>query len=709
MWAIYKRELKAYFRSFIGFLFVAVTLFFVSLYFFVYNLLNGYPYFSYAVGSVVILFFISVPVLTMRALAEERRSRTDQLILTAPVSVGGIVMGKFLALLTIFAIPTAVICTYPLIMKGFGSIPMADAYVAVLGFFLYGMTAIAIGIFVSSLTESQVIASVLSFLILFLMYMMSSICGLISSTGNWLTKLLGCLDMATPFSSMLNGTLDLQSVAYFVSVTALALFLTVQSIQKRRYSVSVKNLQPGAYSTGMIALAAAAAVALNLVAGELPSSWVSIDVTEEKLYSLTDQTREFVKGIRENVTIYVIAAEENSDSTLGQTLQRYEDLSDYIQVEYVDPNVNPKFHTKYTDGSISMNSLIVVSEKRNKVIDYSAIYETSYDYDSYTGSYTSSTSGYDGEGQITSALDYVLSENMPKVLILEGHGEYSLSSTFTNALKKENVDYESVNLLNYEEIPEDTACVIINGPVKDFSQDDAEKVLAYLEKGGNVVFVAGYTGDTETPNLDSLLSYMGLRVEQGLIVEQDTANYYMVPYYLLPELKSSAYTSGIYGSYYVFAPYSQGISILDEEAEGMIYNAFMSTSDKAFSKMDNENLQNYKQGDGDLQGPFAIGLAAVKELGDGGTASMVVYGCEQLFTDDANNMVSGSNLTLFTNTVSGFVEHEVSISIPVKSYEVSYLTIPQGRAALIGLITVVLIPAGYLVSGFVIWFRRRKR
>ena len=137
MWAIYKRELKAYFRSFIVFLFVAVTLFCVSLYFFVYNLLNGYPYFSYAVGSVVILFFISVPVLTMRVLAEERRSRTDQLILTAPVSVGGIVMGKFLALLTIFAIPTAVICIYPLIMKGFGSVPMADAYVAVLGFFLF--------------------------------------------------------------------------------------------------------------------------------------------------------------------------------------------------------------------------------------------------------------------------------------------------------------------------------------------------------------------------------------------------------------------------------------------------------------------------------------------------------------------------------------------------------------------------------------------
>lgn len=124
MLAIYKRELKSYFRSFIGFLFIAVTLFFLGLYFSVYNLMNGYPYFAYVVSSVTFLFMLSVPILTMRILAEEKRSKTDQLILTAPVSVGGIVMGKFLALLTIFAIPVAIICFYPLIMAQYGSVPM---------------------------------------------------------------------------------------------------------------------------------------------------------------------------------------------------------------------------------------------------------------------------------------------------------------------------------------------------------------------------------------------------------------------------------------------------------------------------------------------------------------------------------------------------------------------------------------------------------
>lgn len=703
MFAIYKRELKSYFRSFIGFLFIAATLFFVSLYYFVYNMLSGYPYVSYAISSVTFLFMITVPILSMRILAEERHSKTDQLILTAPVSVGGIVMGKFLALLTIFLIPTAVVCTYPLIMKQFGSVPMGESYLAVLAFFLYGMTAIAIGLLISSLTESQVIAAVVSFIVLFLGYMMSSICNLISSTGNLLTKILGCFDLATPFNEMLNGTLNLQSVIYFISLTVLALFLAVQAIQKRRYSVSLKTLSFGAYSTGSIALAVAVVVVINIVLGEMPSSWTSVDMTSQKLYSLTDQTKEFVENINEDVTIYVIVAEDSQDTTLGQTLQRYDDLSEHIKVEYVDPNVNPRFYMQYTD-SISMNSLIVVSEKRNKVIDYSSIYESSFDYTTYT----STTTGYDGEGQITSALDYVLSDSMPKVYMTEGHGEYTLSSSFTNALKKENVDCETVNLMDYDTVPRDAACLIINAPGSDFSSDDTDKVIEYLNAGGNVVFVTGLT-EGETPNLDAITDYMGLSIAEGLVVEQDAANYYRNPYYLLPTQSYSTYTAGLYNQYYIFAPYVQGIVIENEEAEGITYNSFLSTSDKAFAKVGDINVQNFDKAAGDIDGPFGVGVSAVKELDEETSATLIVYGCDQLFTDEANSMVSGANGVLFTNTVSSFVDHEVSVSIPAKSYEISYLTIPQSKAVLVGMMTIIVIPVGCLAAGFVIWFRRRKR
>ena len=120
-------------------------------------------------------------------------------------------------------------------------------------------------------------------------------------------------------------------------------------------------------------------------------------------------------------------------------------------------------------------------------------------------------------------------------------------------------------------------------------------------------------------------------------------------------------------------------------------------------------MESYEKSAGDVDGPFAIGVSAVKDNEDGSQGTMVAFGCSQIFTDEANSWASGSNLVLFSNTVSSFVNHEVSVSVPVKSYELSYLVIPQGKAALVGLITVIIVPAGCLVAGFIIWFRRRKR
>ncbi len=703
MLAIYKRELKSYFRSFIGFLFVAVVLFFLGLYFTVYNMMYGYPYYAYVVSGALIILLIAVPVLTMRSLAEEKKNKTDQLILTAPVTVGSIVIGKFLALLTVFAIPVAVSCVYPLIMSAFGSVPMGEAYLAILAFFLFGMTALALGLFVSALTESQVIAAVLGFVVLFLGYMMTSITNIISSTGNWLTKILSCFDLYTPFANLLSGTLNIGSIIYFVSITALVLFLTTQSIQKRRYSVSVKNFSIGAYSSGMIAVAVVIAVIVNIAVGEMPATWTAVDLTSEKLYSLTEQTKDYVRTIDEDVVIYVLAKEDNQDTTLGQTLQRYDDLSEHITVEYVDPTVNPMFVQKYTSSGVTTNSLIVVSDKRSKVIDYSSVYETSFDYQTYA----STTTGYDGEGQITSALDFCLSDDMPKAYITIGHGEASLESGFTNALSRENVEYESINLMNHDTVPEDAACLIINGAGSDFSADDKDKVIAYLERGGKVILITTITTE-ETPNLDAIMDYMGIRLVDGVVVEENKDNYYGVPYYLLPEVASSEYTTGIYGNYYIFAPLAQGMIIEDEEAENMEYVTLLSTSGDAFSKVDTSNLENYDKAEGDIDGPFVIGVAAEKTLEDG-TAALVAFSCDQIFTTNANSMVSGANQMLFVNTISRFVNHEVSVSVPVKSYNVSSLTVPMARAILVGVMTMVVLPVTCIIAGFIIWFRRRKR
>ncbi len=702
MLAIYKRELKSYFHSFIGLLFIGVTLFFVGLYFTVYNLWSRYPFFAYTIDSVVFIFMLTVPILCMRIMSEERKSKTDQLILTAPVTVGQIVVGKFLALLTIFAIPTAIICTFPLILDSFGNIPVGEAYITLLAFFLYGMTCIAIGLLASALTESQVIAAVLGFAILFLGYMMNSFCNMISSTGNLLTRIMKCYDLYTPFSSLLNGTLDLTAVVYFLSITVLALFLAVQAVQKRRYSISVKSLSLGAYSSGMIVVAFVITFLVNGFVRELPTAVTSLDLTREKLYSLTDVSVDFVSGLEEDVTIYVLANEEQADEYVDQTIRRYEDLTDHIKVQYVDPTLNPRFHLQYTTGSLARNSVIVVSAERSKAIDANSLYKTSYD----TASGTFSTTGYDGEGQITSAIDYVTRNDLHKVYLLTSHEEYTLTATFTDVLTKANIEYEEIDLAARTEVPGDAACIVINAPAKDLTEAERDMILAYLEQGGKVIANTQYV-EEGLPNFEAVLAYMGISIADGLVLEDNADNYYNNQYYLLPNQHPvSVYTEDTYGYYTIFAPYAQAL-ILDKNNTDVTYTELLTTSVDAYTKTDLTSTSDYSTSEDSLMGQFPLGVEAVKKTGDK-EALMVVFSCANLFTDEANKMVSDGNLMLFASTMGYFAGYEANVSVPVKNYQVSTLVLSDGDIFVVGAFVTAILPIISLVLGFVIWFKRRK-
>lgn len=287
MIAIYKRELKSYLTSMVGYLFMFFVLLIAGIYFTAYQLTAAYPKFEYTLSSMTFVFLIAVPILTMRVLAEERKQKTDQLLLTSPVSVFGIVMGKYLALVTIYAIPMLVIATYPLLMSKFGTVAFASAYTALLGFFLLGCANIAIGVFFSAITESQVIAAVLTFVFLFAFYMMNGISSFFSQTAmstcltfgllivaasliiysmiknvvisgaicavgeiilviiyavnsslfeGGIQKVLEVFNLSSHFENFTNSLFDVTGILYFVSVIAICIFLTMQTILKRRWN-----------------------------------------------------------------------------------------------------------------------------------------------------------------------------------------------------------------------------------------------------------------------------------------------------------------------------------------------------------------------------------------------------------------------------------------------------------------------------------------
>lgn len=697
MTAIYKRELRSFFQTVTGNLFVAATLMLTGLYFAAYNLLNGYPYVSYTLSSATFLFLITIPVLTMRILAEEKKNRTDQLILTAPVSVGKIVWAKYLAMATVFMSAILIICIYPVILSFFGEISWTESYTGILGYALFGLTCIAIGLFVSSICESQIIAAVLTFILLFSGYMMSGICSLISSGGNILTRILGCFDLTTPLDNFFNGLLDLNSVVYYISLIILFNFLTYQSIQKRRWSISTKSLKMGAFSSTMIIVGIAVAVMANLTVRELPADVTQIDMTSNQLYSLTDDTKAALSALDQDVTIYVIASENGCDETVRRTLERYESLTGHIQIVYKDPLTTPNFYQNYTD-SLSSNSLIVECGERARVIDYYELYESSYDYYSFESTVT----GYDAEGQITSAIDYVTSKEIPVVYQLEGHGESVLETSFVEALEKENAELVTINLLQYDEIPEDAACVLLLAPTTDLSADDADKVISYLQNGGKAIVTVNLT-EEELPNFDRVLENYGVENTYRIVLENNRNYYYQSPYYLLPQIEYTSVTENIASAGYIFAPYSMGL-VFDTQSEERTVEPILTSSENAYAKADPLSVETLDFVQGDTLGPFTLGAMIMED-----ETELAVLASGYIFTENADAMVSGTNSSLFTNLLAGFLGKEESSSIPVKSYTLENLMVSQNSIILWGLLFTLILPLTILAAGIVVWLRRRKR
>lgn len=699
MIAIFKRELRACFTGIIGWLFLAAILAMFGLYFYVYNLLSGYAYISYVFSSMAFIMMIAVPILTMRILSEDRRARTDQLILTAPVPVWKVVLGKYLALAALFTIDMLIISITPLVLSLYGTVPMGESYTAVLGFWLYGLACIAIGMFFSGTTESQIISAVVSFVALFTGYMMPNICSLISEGGNIVTKVLGCYDLYSPLGPFNAGTLDLCSIVYFLTVILLALFFTIQMIEKRRWSMNVHRIGLGVFSIGTIVIVIALAVGINFGMSKIPVEYTSIDVTYNKMFELTEATEEYAAALDEDVTIYVLQAEGSTDTTLRETLSRYDDLSDRIRVEYISTADDPTFYKKYTEEEPSADSLIVAGAKRSRVIDYEEIYEKTYDYTSYSYS----IDGYDAEGQITSAIEYVTmdEESMPTVYILEGHDEVGIGESFKQALSKSNINCTNISLLKEEKVPEDCQMLIIYGPMADLSEDDYGKVVSYMEDGGTVLLNTSYDAG-ELPNVEKLLERYGITKTAGIVMEEDADHIYSgMAYYLLPEIVESTYTEKITNGY-VFTPYASGLTI-DEDNADFDYTNILATSDKAYALvLDEAGNETH------VDGPFVIGTSVQKA---DETGTLIAFGDIDIFEDEADSIVAGSNMALFNGILSKHIS-ETDMDLPViasKPYTVNNLVINSAAGVFTGIMIMLVIPIAMVAAGIGIWAVRRKR
>ena len=467
-----------------------------------------------------------------------------------------------------------------------------------------------------------------------------------------------------------------------------------------------KYLRNGSYSTLLIVIFVAIVVVINMIVGKLPSKYTQIDISDQQLYSIGDETKKVLNNLDKDVTVYQIAQSGSEDETISNLLQKYADESKHVKVELKDPVVSPKFVSEYTSDQVSSNSLIVVCGDRNKVVNYNDMYESTMDYNTYNYQ----TTGFDGEGQITSAIAYVTTENLPVLYTLEGHGEKELDSTIKEDIEKANMEIKTLNLISEGSVPDDAACLLIDSPSSDISEDEKTALLDYLENGGKAMVFSDYTESTLT-NFAAVLENYGVKAADGIVFEGDNQHYGMqMPYYLLPTVNSTDASSETASSgYYIIMPYAQGIQKLDDVRDTVTVEDILTTSDSAYSKT-NLQSETLEKEDGDVEGPFALGVSIKEDVGDGKKTQIIYYSSSYIMDSQMNQLVSGGNEKLVTESLNSMVstEETATVSIPSKSLEVSYLTISDYDASFWKICTIGLIPGIFLVAGFVIWFKRRK-
>ena len=288
MKAIFKKELRSFFLSMTGYALIAFLITFVGIYFMIYNIGYGYPYFAYTLSGVMLILLVLGPVITMRSFAEEKKNRTDQLLFTSPIKIRDIVLGKYAAMVSVFFVPNVVFCLFPLIIKTMGNSSLLSDYVSLMEFFLMGCAFIAIGMFFSSVTESPMIAAVITFAVTLILYIWDTLIGYLPSSAfanlavlivivicgalllhhvnknkylsiglaavatvaltvvyivdsslfeNRLNLILSKLDVAAAFNNAaFNILFDLPVTILNLTIIGVFIFLTVQSIEKRRWS-----------------------------------------------------------------------------------------------------------------------------------------------------------------------------------------------------------------------------------------------------------------------------------------------------------------------------------------------------------------------------------------------------------------------------------------------------------------------------------------
>ena len=455
----------------------------------------------------------------------------------------------------------------------------------------------------------------------------------------------------------------------------------------------------GSYTLAMTSIVIAIVIVFNMIVNLIPENKRQFDISSTNIYEISSKSKKIINKVDHDVTFYVLAEKSSTDKRIKTFINKYASLSDKIHIKWIDPVLHPSALTKY---GAEENNIVISCKKTNRTttVSFDDILVSSASY--YSTS--SSASSFDGDGQLTSALNYVTSNKEYKAYYTSGHGESSLSSEVTNLLTKSRISTSDLLLMTATSIPDDCDLLIIDGATSDFTKDEVKLLSSYLKKGGKVVTLLAQT-NKGMKNLYGLLKDYGLTVQSGYIADTERSyqgNYY----YLIPNLSVSGDMASGISSNSVMMINSKGMTQSTPVRDSISTDAFMTTSSNGYAVTEKKQTQ----------GTYVLGATStesVKVKNSKGKkvtkeSRLTVYGSNMLIDEQITSSFSSlENLTLFTNSVTASLDNADNVSISPKSLEVSYNTIAHPGP--FSILVVFVIPVGLIIGGFIVWFRRRRR
>ena len=711
MRAVYEKELSSYFHNPLGFLYLAVYYLFGGQFFLMQVRYSGTNDISGIFSNMYLIVLFSLPLLTMKLMADEKRQRTDQALFTAPVSLTEIILGKFLAAYTLFGIGISISILYFIVLSALSN-PAWSIFIGnFLGMLLLGGALTAIGLFVSSLTESQVLAAVGTFGCIFAILLLDGIGSMLPSGLSFLETPLEALSFSARYYDFTAGIVDPANVLFFVSVMAAFLFLTVCVLDKNRQVTSrwVKNTSFAAASATLFLVVL---VLVNVVFSMAVKRLPSLDLSEEGIYQLSADSEDLLERVELPVEIIVCYDENDLRSTeyglqMDELLKGYERKNANISVRFADILKEPELSSEYADYGVSEGSVILHSSLRTKVIGLNDCVQREASSSGYGYTYSSHA-----EQALTSGILYVTEDETVQVTVLTGHSEIGCAD-MVQYLSDNNYEIKEQNI-STEEIDAQSQMVFLFAPTSDYTAEELKKLDKYLDNSGNfdrtLVYVASHNQPV-LPNLESFLDEWGIHVGSSLIVETDTTNAYDSQGFMfgasftedagtyLAEVKNPALPFLGY--------YCRPLQLKFQEQDNRTASILVESSDTCMLYPLGEEGGKMEEDPG-VQGIVALG-SRIKYIGSEEHNSRVaVFASTAMFSSSSTVGSSFNNQDFTVELLNSLSGKQGGISIPDVSFETEKLNVTQSQFNTMSLWIGILLPLAVFAAGIVIWIRRRR-